>query len=120
VTQQAAAWLCESGIFRTICAGSSAADHDLVLEAMVTSLYGDYTDAAAPQAVLDIHFFLLADSGPQTYVVFERAYPERVSLDGHEPDALVRGWSEGLQRILASLAADLRAAPTPTVSLARE
>jgi uncharacterized lipoprotein YmbA len=119
VTQQAAAWLCDSGAFRTTCAGSSAADHDLVLEAVVTSLYGDYTNVSAPQAVLAIHFFLLADNGPRTCVVFDRAYSERVSLDGHEPDALVRGWSQGLQRILTSLAADLRAAPTASVALAR-
>jgi uncharacterized lipoprotein YmbA len=119
VTDQAIAWLCDSGAFRTTCAGSSAADHDLVLEAVVTSLYGDYTDATAPQAVLSIHFFLLAEGGTRTNVVFDRTYSEHVSVGGEEPDKLVRGWSQGLQRILTTLEADLRGASLVSVARAQ-
>lgn len=118
VTDQAIAWLHDSGVFQATCEGNSAADHDLVLEAVVTSLYGDYTKHAAPEAVLTIHFFLLADAGARTSVVFDRTYSERVALDGDDPDVLVRGWSQGLQRILTNLEADLRAARTVNVSLA--
>jgi uncharacterized lipoprotein YmbA len=119
VTDQTVAWLCDSGAFRTTCAGSSAADHDLVLEAVVTSLYGDYTEATAPQAVLSVHFFLLAEGGTRTHVVFDRTYAERVSLGGHEPDMLVHGWSEGLQRILTSLEADLRGVSVVNATIAQ-
>ncbi len=118
LTDRAIAWLCDSGAFRSTCAGSSAADHDLVLEAIVTSLYGDYTNPAAPQAVLAIHFFVLAEEGTPTNVIFDRTYSEQVALGDSDPDTLVRGWSQGLQRILTSLEADLRAAPTVNVALA--
>jgi hypothetical protein len=111
--------LCDSGAFRTTCAGSSAADHDLVLEAIVTSLYGDYTNPAAPQAVLAIHFFVLAEENTRTNVIFDRTYSEHVALGGHDPDTLVRGWSQGLQRILTSLEADLRGAALPNVARAQ-
>ncbi len=116
LTDQTTAWLCDSGTFRTTCAGSSAADHDLVLEAVVTSLYGDYTKRSAPEAVLAIHFFVLAEQSARTAVVFDRTYAEHVALGGDGPDKLVRGWSEGLQRILTSLEADL--APTRNLALA--
>jgi ABC-type uncharacterized transport system auxiliary subunit len=119
VTGQTIAWLEGSGVFRTTFAGSSAADHDLLLEAVVTSLYGDYVDRDAPHAVLSIHFFLLADGGTHTDVVFDRSYTEQVSVDGLAPDHLVRGWSVGLQRILTSLETDLRTAPTVNVAMAR-
>ena len=119
VTDQAMAWLCDSGAFRTTCAGNSAADHDLVLEAVVTSLYGDYTKSAAPEAVLAVHFFLLAEDGTRTNVVFDRAYSEHVALSGDDPEMLVRGWSLDLQRILTSLEVDLRAVPAVVASGAR-
>ena len=118
MTGQAIAWLGESGAFRTTCAGSSAADNDLALEAEVTSLYGDYTNASSPEAVMAIHFFLLAEDGARTNVVFERAYSERVPLSGHEPDMLVRGWGQGFQRILTSLEADISALPPLSGALA--
>ncbi len=117
LTDQTTAWLCDRGAYRTTCGGGSAADHDLVLEAMVTSLYGDYTKRSAPEAVLAIHFFLLAEQGTRTTVVFDRTYAERVALDGDGPDKLVRGWSADLERILTSLEADL--APTRNLALAR-
>ena len=117
LTDRAIAWLCDSSTFRTTFQGNSAADHDLVLEAIVTSLYGDYTDAVAPAAVLAIHFFVLAEEGTRTNVIFDRTYSERVSLGGHEPDMLVHGWSQGLQRILTGLEADLRSAPSVNIAL---
>lgn len=119
MTELTIAWLNDSGTFRTTCAGSSAADHDLVLEAVITDLCGDYSKPAAPTAVLAIHFFLLAEQGSRTNVVFDRTYSEHVALGGHELDRLVLGWSQGLQRILASLEADLRAAPGVHLALAR-
>ncbi|MBK9120403.1 MAG: hypothetical protein IPM18_12495 [Phycisphaerales bacterium] len=118
ITDQAISWLGESGVFRATCHGTSAADHDLVLEAVVTGLYGDYTDASNPTAVVAIHFFVLAEEGARTSVVFDQAYSEHISLGSHEPDRLAHGWSEGLQRILACLETDLRPAPSVSISLA--
>ncbi len=115
VTDQTVAWLYDSGVFHTTCCGGSAADHDLVLEAVVTSLYGDYTEHSAPAAVLAIHFFLLSDESAHTNVVFDRTYTERVPLAGDGPDMLVRGWSQGLQHILTGLDSDLGAAATASV-----
>ncbi len=120
LTSQAIAWLCDSGTFRTTCAGSSAADHDLVLEAVVTSLYGNYTKRSAPEAVLAIHFFVLGEEGTRTNVVLDRSYAEHVELNGDDPDVLVRGWSQARQRILASLEADLRVAPGVNVAAAHQ
>jgi cholesterol transport system auxiliary component len=99
------AWLQASGLFSRV---TSSTDAGYTLQGNVASLYGDYTDEASSRAVLEIQFLLLgpAQDSPAK-VVLQRNYCEEVSLADRSPEALARGFSDALGRILTALEKDM-------------
>jgi uncharacterized lipoprotein YmbA len=102
--------LAQSLIFRHVINASSQLEPTHVLEGVVDALYGDFRDPGAPMAVLEMEFFLRKESASKADIVAARRYAKSVAVNGRSPEALVKGWNEALDAILASLLADLKAA----------
>ena len=100
--------LAQSLIFRHVINSSSQLEPTHVLEGVVDALYGDFRDPGAPKAVLEMEFFLRKESASKADIVAARRYAKSVAVNGRSPEALVKGWNEALDAILASLVADLR------------
>jgi cholesterol transport system auxiliary component len=109
-------WLSGSGLYQSVVDTESSADHDLVLDGNVTELYGDYSDAKAPKAILEVKFFLIRERAAGIVVLWEKSYRAAEPLPGGGPEKLVHGWGAGYRRILEELTTDLRTASTPTTA----
>ena len=80
--------------------------YDLTLA--VNSLYGDFRDPAAPQAVLNMQaLFIGLARGQGRTVLFQRDYSQRVPIADHSAQACVEGMNRALETILAQLETDL-------------
>lgn len=76
---------------------------DLILDGVVESLYGDYTDKNTPAAVIAIRFSLFTWSSKNTPVFLE-TLSARHPLPDNTADALVEGWNQALADIMNQLA----------------
>jgi hypothetical protein len=110
-------WMRQSDLFRTIVEPGSALKPNTMAEITVLELYGDFRRGTKPDAVLSLRFVLLdAPDGIPGKLAFEREYSRRVFLNSARANALMAGWNEALQQILAQLGSDLRrldSAPEP-------
>jgi cholesterol transport system auxiliary component len=102
--------LAQSQIFRHVINASSQLEPTHVLEGVVDALYGDFREPGAPKAVLEMEFFLRKESPSKAEIVAAKRYAKSVAVTGRSPEALVKGWNEALDAILASLLADLKSA----------
>ena len=107
ISEEARKSLAASGKFKFVIGPSSSLTADYSLEGSINSLYGDFRNSNAPAAVLEIELFLHNENPAQSGLVFQKRYLKAVALKGKSPDALVRGWSEALDAIVAMFVADL-------------
>jgi cholesterol transport system auxiliary component len=108
LTQQVQNWLRNAGLFEHVVATSSYMDATHILEGTVTALYGDYRQQGGHNAVVGMQFVLIEDNPTRTAIVFQHDYQQLVEVTETSPDALTRGWNEGLQQIFMALEEDLR------------
>jgi ABC-type uncharacterized transport system auxiliary subunit len=98
-----------SGAFGAVAEPGSALLPNLLTEITVSKLYGDFRTNAAPAAVIEMRFiFFEASNGVAGKVRFQKTYSERVPLPRRTAAALMAGWNEALDRIVANAVADLR------------
>lgn len=109
VTEEIRDWLRRSGLFLHVLTPDSRADAELVLEGNIVALYGDYSDAREPKAVIELQLFLIREPGGASEVLLERSWHREVLMTGDEPADLVAGWNQGLTAILRGLEATLAA-----------
>lgn len=110
VAEELVKGLARSDLFQYVIDPSSELAPTHVLEAMVNALYGDFRNSSAPKAVLEMEFFVSKQAAGKSEIVMQRRYSKAVELQGHSPDALVKGWEQALGAILADLIADLKSA----------
>ena len=110
ITEEVRQWLGASGIFGTVVDAGSHADARYALEGNIVALYGDYSDAGKPEAVMEIQVFLLDEAGPASSVAFSNGYRVVSSLESNSPAALAAGLNDCLEKILKEIERDLRAA----------
>ena len=103
-----AEWLDRAGPFQSVAQPGTRTPADLVLEATVTELYGDFRSGRTPAAVMTIQFTLVDLRGVSTRVRLEQTIGRRIELPEASPAALVRGYGLALGEILTDLAAALR------------
>ncbi len=108
MTEELRQWLVRSGLFEYVTNAAGQVEPTYILEGTVSSLYGDYRDGAAPQAVLEIEFFLVHDLPAREEILLRKGYREEVTLKGTSPESLVEGWNNALQQIFTALENDLR------------
>jgi len=103
--EQTYKWLTASKLYgHVVGAGSSIAETH-TLEGNVITLHGDYR--SSPLAVIEIQFLLVRVSTDPAAALYQKSYRQEVALESASPEALVKGWSAGLSKILTSLEADL-------------
>jgi len=101
--------LINSGLFSDVVQSGSDLKPDATADISVDQLYGDFRDRAKPLAVLDLRFVLFdVRSGSPGKVVFQKAYHEQVPLQARTAAALMAGWNQALDEILAKLVSDLK------------
>jgi cholesterol transport system auxiliary component len=110
VTEEVRRGLDQSRIFQHVINSANQLQPTYRLEGTVNALYGDFRNAGTPRAVLEMEFFLskLTPGAPE--IVIAKRYSKSVPLSGRTPEALVKGWNEALEGILAALVQDLKSA----------
>ena len=93
--------LAASELFKYVVGPSNSLQPNYVLEGSINALYGDFRDPSRPAAVL-----YNQDAG----VSLQKRYEKSVPLSEKSPEALIKGWDQGLADIVAALLADLKAA----------
>jgi cholesterol transport system auxiliary component len=99
-----------ASVFEYVINSVSQLEATHLLEGTADELYGDFSDTTSPRAVLAMSFLLSRQSTNGQEVIFQKRYQESVALKARTPEALVRGWNQALEAILAALVADLKAA----------
>ena len=93
--------------FKYVLGPADAQQPNYVLEGAVNALYGDFRNSSQPAAVLELEFFLYNDNSNNSGLVAQKRYLKSVPVNERSPEALVKGWDQALQQIVAALAADL-------------
>jgi cholesterol transport system auxiliary component len=109
-TEEVRKALARAGLFEAVIGSASQLEPTHFLEGSVEALYGDFRDAAAPRAVLEMEFFVTGDAPAITDLVTHRRYRKTVPVSGASAEALVRAWSQALDEILAAFVTDLQKA----------
>jgi len=107
LTDKTRRWLSDCGLFARVLPADTRLEPTYTLEGSVAALYGDFTDGSAPQAVLEIRYFLLnGDSAAET-VVFAKTYRAATPIPEKTAAAFVAALDDCLTEILTRLEADL-------------
>ena len=102
--------LAASQVFKYVVGPSNQLQPNYVLEGSVNALYGDFRNAKMSAAFLEIEFFLHNEDAANPGIVMQKRYVKSVPLSERSPEALVKGWNDALNEIVAALVADLKAA----------
>jgi cholesterol transport system auxiliary component len=108
ITEETRHWLAESGLFKQVLPPGSQIAPTYTLQALITALYGDFTDRATPAAVMRIRFFLTQHKGGSDTVVFSQSYRMATPLSDRTGQELIDASSKNLVEILTRLEDDLR------------
>ncbi|MGH7230186.1 MAG: ABC-type transport auxiliary lipoprotein family protein [Nitrospiraceae bacterium] len=119
VTQQLQNWLTNARLFQHVVDTSSSLEAGYLLEGVVNALYGDLRLNGSPKAILAMQIVVIRDRPAREEIVFRREYQEVADVADPSPDALVRGWNQGLRHSLMALEEDLRDADLDTGDLKR-
>lgn len=107
ITEEARDWLANSGLFGRVTAVGSRLESAYLLEGNVIDLYADFTQKAAPEAVVEIRFFLLAGPEAGESVALSETYRAATPISTRTAEAVVGALSKSLADILTRLEADI-------------
>lgn len=102
-------WMDDALLVAQVVDRASEIEATHVLEGHVDELYGDFTDPAAPAAVMEIQLYLLSERSGAPEIVFHRRYARRLSIEAPKADALFQGWNTALREILLEAEKDFAA-----------
>ena len=108
VTEELRRELSQAGLFKFVVGSANPLAPTHTMETLVNTLYGDFRELKAPKAVIEMEFFLTQEASPSG-IVFHKLYQRIVPVQERNPEALVRGWNQGLESISSSLVSDLKA-----------
>lgn len=109
ITDQVSRYLRHSGLFGAVVEGESRLQVTHLLEGAVTALYGDFSDPTAPQAVMEIQFFLSDPlAANPSKILFQTGFRIEAEIPEPTSQALIQGWNNSLEGILQKFEDDLR------------
>ncbi len=100
-------------VFAEVARPGVVVDATWVLDGFVGALYADARDAAKPEAVFQVTYYLSRDDGGASAPVWSHAYVKRVAFTSSNTDAYVGALNTAFTEILAELTRDLAAAELP-------
>ena len=107
IKDQAQGWLKESPAIEFVLPTDVATNPYYLIDGKVLEFYGDYRMSGAPKAVLKIQWTVSKSDPEGSKVLFQRVYPEAISIPGTSPRLLVAGWNQALVKILFEFEGDL-------------
>jgi cholesterol transport system auxiliary component len=99
-TDQFSRWMGEAGLFDRVASGSSQVRARYLVEGLVTAVYGDYRNAARPEAAIELQVLLLKDRPGDPVIVHQGRYPVREPVLENTPEGLTAAWNRGLESIM--------------------
>ena len=100
-------WLADSGLFQRVFSAYSPLESTYALEGNVLELYADFTTGSAPQAVMQMRFFLLAGPDANEAIPLAQTYEAKSPISARTAGAVVTALSNDLTDILTRLEADI-------------
>jgi ABC-type uncharacterized transport system auxiliary subunit len=107
IAEQTRNWLSESGLFAQVLFPVSSVQPTHILEGHVRTMVLDVRDSAAPQAKLEISFFLVEIHKRDRTIVSENTYSAVQTLESRSLQGYVAAQSQCLRDILEKLESDL-------------
>lgn len=114
LTGQVDHYLNRAGLFASVSSGTSQASYRYLLEGNVQSLYGDFSNAKEPRAVVAVRFFLVDDQNASYQVVLQKTYEQSQPIRSTKPADLIAGYDAAVGAILQQLDTDIRQTLSPT------
>jgi len=101
-------WMRGTGAFEAVIEPGSVRRPNTMAEIAVLQLYGDFRRSSEPAAFLTVRFVLFdSPNGIPGSLILDRNYSSHIPLKARTPGALMAGWNEGLNQILARLDSDV-------------
>lgn len=108
ITEKTRDWLADSGVFSSVLPVGSRIVPNYTLEGNVIALYGNFTDEAAPTAVMEIRLFLLENTEGRERVIYSKTYRTATAVPSRATDDFIDALNRSLVEILTRLEADLQ------------
>ncbi|WP_432735622.1 ABC-type transport auxiliary lipoprotein family protein [Maridesulfovibrio sp. FT414] len=106
MTQELRLWMSDSGLFANVLGPESMVTGELLLEGIVNSIYGDYSQPQ-PKAVLNMQFFLLDNNKAAIPIIYSRNFSREIPMKGNSADELIDAMNQGIKEIFEELEKDL-------------
>jgi len=107
VGEQTQRWLSGAGLFGSVVGTGSSLPETHVLEGNLVALHGDLTHGDMAAAVIELQFMLVRVTSDPPVLQSQKTYRQVVLVPDAQPAGMVKGWTEGLTKILAALEEDL-------------
>jgi hypothetical protein len=101
-------YLLGSGQFQNVIGPDSRVKPDRIMEVHVSELYGDFSQAGQPVAVLSMRVTLFDEKGREPVLL--KDYSRRIPLKENTAAAVMAGWNTALGEIMAEVTADVGSA----------
>jgi cholesterol transport system auxiliary component len=101
-------WLTDSGAAAAVLAPGSRARADIAIEATLTALFGDGTDAAAPRARVGLAVLFLGVDRDPARILGQATIDEATPIASLAPEAVTAGLNTALATALSRVEATLR------------
>jgi len=101
------AWMNSCGVFGHVVGSRSGLIPDLIVEASVNQLYGDFRNTSHLKATMQVRFlFYRVKDDNQRIIVLDKACTRVTELTRKTPAALMAGWDTDLSEIMKEIASD--------------
>ncbi|MFA5160588.1 MAG: hypothetical protein WC484_08820 [Candidatus Omnitrophota bacterium] len=108
IKDQAQVWLKGSPAIEFVLPTDVATNPYYLIDGKVLEFYGDYRKTDQPKAVLKTEWTVSKSDAEGMKVLFQKVYPEAISICGMSPRFLVEGWNRALAKVLSEFEGDIR------------